>query len=531
MDEKVRYKRLVFIIIALVVLSLFLTACILMSQTKGVDIEEKREWFFEESIQTEKEVHLDNAYILKGEEGVFQFIYEERLYKIQGLIDADYEGVADIIIDGDKIKKICIKPNLKNGTICAYSETELTLFAEEDIHINKKQDIPLYYKDGNSIVQTSWESIVIGASKVDCVMEYGQVCAIVIEETSPKDIRVIIKNKDRIFYDNLYIKKATSNTIINIAKQLEENNKKSIEIKDENGLYICDSNGQALGEMYEGAFCIQSYNEGYVLVNVLPIETYLKYVLPSEMPTDFHEEALKAQAVCARTFAYVHINNQSYAKYGANLDDSTAFQVYHKSGRYSETDKAVEDTTGEVITNEGELITCYYYSTSAGVTNDFSVWGSDTPAYIQMVESKDDNSPFFVWEAYLDVAARKDELGNLKTISVLERNKAGYITKLELMYEKEKIVLEKENEIRKCLGIHLKETHLNNGKIRSDLSMIPSAYFQVEKKEGDKIIIKGAGFGHGIGMSQYGANRLALQGMRYISIIEYYYKGIVVKNV
>ena len=66
MDEKVRYKRLVFIIIALVVLSLFLTACILMSQTKGVDIEEKREWFFEESIQTEKEVHLDNAYILKG---------------------------------------------------------------------------------------------------------------------------------------------------------------------------------------------------------------------------------------------------------------------------------------------------------------------------------------------------------------------------------------------------------------------------------------------------------------------------------
>ena len=67
--------------------------------------------------------------------------------------------------------------------------------------------------------------------------------------------------------------------------------------------------------------------DGYVLVNELPIETYLRYVLPSEMPTYFSYEALKAQAVCARTFAYKQMRQNAYAEYGANLDDSTAYQV------------------------------------------------------------------------------------------------------------------------------------------------------------------------------------------------------------
>lgn len=82
-------------------------------------------------------------------------------------------------------------------------------------------------------------------------------------------------------------------------------------------------------------------DEGYVLINDVPIETYLRYVVPSEMPTKFSYEALKAQAVCARTFAYKQMQGNTYAEYGANLDDSTAFQVYHAASAYEVTDRAV----------------------------------------------------------------------------------------------------------------------------------------------------------------------------------------------
>ena len=161
------------------------------------------------------------------------------------------------------------------------------------------------------------------------------------------------------------------------------------------------------------------------------------------MQISFGHEALKAQAVCARTFAYSQMHNQSYAQFGANIDNTTAFQAYHNTGRYPESDAAVDETAGEVITCNGELITCYYYSTSPGVTNDMSAWESEDNEYIacsgmefsnnlnlrietdfskfiqQQVECYDSGSSFYRWNSVLDVSSIKEEnKGKLINLSI-----------------------------------------------------------------------------------------------------------------
>ncbi|MBQ6811970.1 MAG: SpoIID/LytB domain-containing protein, partial [Agathobacter sp.] len=284
------------------------------------------------------------------------------------------------------------------------------------------------------------------------------------------------------------------------------------------------------------------------------METYVKYVLPSEMQVNFGHEALKAQAVCARTYAYSQMKNQSYARYGANLDDSTAFQVYHNNGRYPETDAAVEETTGEVISCNGKLITCYYYSTSPGVTNDMSSWENTNPAYIDIqgeeqlngldltksddfsaymrdeTESFDKSSPMYRWKAILNLSEIKEtDYGKLESVKITERNDAGYVTGIDLVYEDETINLKNENAIRTILGKYLQETVLNNESVRTNFTMIPSACFEVVEQSGDKVVLRGGGFGHGIGMSQYGAKGMAEAGYRYKDIISYYYENVVVK--
>ena len=112
------------------------------------------------------------------------------------------------------------------------------------------------------------------------------------------------------------------------------------------------------------------------------MEDYIRYVLPSEMPLSFSYEALKAQAVCARTFTYGQMKNDTYARYGANLDDSIAYQAYHATTSYEVTDQAVADTAGMVMTYKGKLADCYYYSTSPGYSENLEVWNAASPGYL-----------------------------------------------------------------------------------------------------------------------------------------------------
>ena len=166
---------------------------------------------------------------------------------------------------------------------------------------------------------------------------------------------------------------------------------------------------------YRGKLEIRAVDGGLLIINQLPVEEYLRYVVPSEMPANYPEEALKAQAICARTYAYGKMLRPGYEEFDAHLDDSTAFQVYHNCGEQEKTTKAIRETAGMVLwTKEGELADTYYYSTSCGRGTGAEIWmdeGETGPNYLSAkqlartaVKSWQEEAPLLTmaWEADRD---------------------------------------------------------------------------------------------------------------------------------
>ncbi len=552
-----KLKKMLFLMIVIVLISLIATGIIvskLMKDTSAVTKEEGP-WFFQQSLETGETVLLDNAFIVSAKGGKITFIHKNETYTVDGKLAEDIYGIADLSVDGKDISKITLKPDTKEGVLTGY--TENTLMLDAQTNLSRNQEVPVYKVLQDGAEQTDWSAFMIGVSKIKCVMQEGQVAAILLEEeVTPQDARVVIKNGDGIFYNNIYVKKVSDQTLISAKEEMQAKNVSALEIADAQGMLLCDANGNSAGEAYEGSFRILQTEQGLVLINIVDMETYLKYVLPSEMPASFEMEALKAQAVCARTYAYAQMHNASYAAYGANMDDSTAFQVYHKQKRSEKTNLAVEETEGEVVSSNGALITCYYYSTSPGVTSDFSVWGPDERDYIAVMgldmanqldlsdngdfsnyirntyDCYDTDSPYYRWQAKLDTTQAKDaQMGLLQSIDIKQRNDAGYAIEVLLNFENGQKTLVKEGEIRSSLGSYLTEIVLNNESVRTDFSSLPSACFEVLGTKEGQITLQGGGFGHGIGLSQYGANSMAKEGFGYKEIVEYYYRHVAVKKI
>ena len=145
---------------------------------------------------------------------------------------------------------------------------------------------------------------------------------------------------------------------------------------------------------YSGALELRAASGGIAVINELPVETYLCGVVPSEMPASYELEALKAQAVCARSYAFRQMTSYGYPEYEAHVNDSTDFQVYNNSERQESSTRAVTETEGQVVRYKGEIATTYYYSTSCGRTTSLEAWGTDPGeggGYLQSVNVCGDN--------------------------------------------------------------------------------------------------------------------------------------------
>ena len=133
---------------------------------------------------------------------------------------------------------------------------------------------------------------------------------------------------------------------------------------------------------YRGRLELVRREDGIVVINELPLEEYLYGVVPGEMPASYPLEALKSQAICARTYAYERLQRAGLPEYGAHVDDSTAFQVYQNLAEQGQTTQAVKETSGQVLFYGEEPAQTYYYSTSCGYGTDLSVWrGTRAEAY------------------------------------------------------------------------------------------------------------------------------------------------------
>ena len=293
---------------------------------------------------------------------------------------------------------------------------------------------------------------------------------------------------------------------------------------------------------YRETLIIGKEKNGWYVVNRLPLEEYLYGVVPSEMPSNYEEEALKAQAVCARTYAWMQMQkNQDSLGIGiAQADDSVSYQVYQNSGESETAKKAVDETKGEILIKDGEPITAYYFSTSHGKTSTNEVWEASAPAsYLKSVECKfDSDMPWYQWKVYFSseqlLKQAKNKLPDasvLEKMEVEETGESDAVLKLKIETDTGGIELKNEYEIREFLSpqnleiVRQDESAVKGGKL------LPSAYFTLEEQQGENekpqgYMIHGGGYGHGVGMSQNGANEMAKLGKDYKEILNYFYQEV-----
>lgn len=296
---------------------------------------------------------------------------------------------------------------------------------------------------------------------------------------------------------------------------------------------------------YAGVIELRAAGEEMVLINELPLETYLEGVVPSEMPASYEPEALKAQAVCARSFACRQMESFGYPEYQAHVNDSTDYQVYGNSKPAESAGEAVRATAGEAVRYQGKVVTTYYYSTSCGRTTNVEAWGTrpgKANAYLQSVEVKGEagdyekDLPWYRWEARIpeEVLSRlireniKEDIGTVEELTVTKRGPGDVALAIQAAGEKGAVTVETENKIRRALGGEGYEIRKQDGTTVSSSKLLPSAFFTV-KKEKDCFVIRGGGYGHGIGMSQNGANEMAKQGMDYREILTLFYQGVTIE--
>jgi stage II sporulation protein D len=371
-----------------------------------------------------------------------------------------------------------------------------------------------------------------------------------------------------------------------------------------------------------------SGDASYNVVNELPLEKYLYAVVSSEMPSSYEEEALKAQAVCARGYALRKINEGAYEDYDADIDDTTSCQVYNNIAETEASINAVNETAGMVAVYNGELIETYFYSTSCGTTcSNTEVWSGESLPYLNSslelsmetdvetganskeqsvmsynssralsadgttLSSEDlfrdfiDNKiytdtveqklPMYRWVvkytseqmketlstsleniitanpdrvsvAYSDQVSSKENadaasliqkgdlstyLDNMENISVTKRGDSGIALDVTLHCSEMDITVSNQYFIRQLFSPELTTIATQEGSTLTGWTMLPSAYFYIEKNEDNSYTLSGGGFGHGVGMSQNGANELAGEGYGYEEILQYYFQGIEVEAV
>lgn len=296
---------------------------------------------------------------------------------------------------------------------------------------------------------------------------------------------------------------------------------------------------------YAGVIELRSTAEGIVIINELSLETYLCGVVPSEMPASYELEALKAQAVCARSYACQQMEDYAYPEYEAHVNDSTDYQVYGNSKQQESSTEAVNATKGETVNYNGEVVTTYYFSTSCGRTTSIEAWGtkaSEKHAYLKSVEvsGKDgdyeEDLAWYRWKAEIPVKTLSDliglntgkDIGTLKNIKVTKRGPGDIALEIKATGEKGSVKVKTENKIRAALGGAGYKIEKQDGTVVDSIKLLPSAFFTI-KKSGDTFVIEGGGFGHGIGMSQNGANEMAKEGKNYKEILELFYQGVTIE--
>ncbi|MBM2837406.1 MAG: putative cell division protein, SpoIID family [Deltaproteobacteria bacterium] len=273
------------------------------------------------------------------------------------------------------------------------------------------------------------------------------------------------------------------------------------------------------GKRYRGKIEIVKDNSSLILINELNLEDYLVGLINQEISSKWPMEAVKAQAVVARTYALYQKNNRKYPTY--DLESTVASQVY--SGIESEDElarQAVKETEGEVAYYNGEMIQALYHSSCGGKTEDaLEVWGKEIPYLKSIKDPHCTEAPNYFWQYNIDMNGLRNRLmrfnggiGEINSVSILKRSRTGRVTSISVRHSNGSFELPGK-DFREALGFE---------NIRStDFTL---------KIKGDSVYFAGSGGGHGVGMCQWGAKGMAEEGKSYKDILKWYYPGVTIKR-
>lgn len=549
-------------------------------------------------------VELSNVWLVEafGNEIKILCGEEEIIYRSASpLQNAISSCIVDLTVEKEVVTGLVVQRDTIEAKVLRIGQDFVEL---EGYGVLELEENSRVYRLYDEAAEVSWADVLVGYTTSDFVLADNKVSAALIQEpVEVTAIRVLIQTSSYggYYHDKLecgsetgfYVSDGIGKTEwleggerVEITPELvkEFGGRIYLGTEAEEGKLSLYNVKRAVGvPSYRGTIEVAVSSEKLLVVNELSLEEYLYGVLPSEMPESFGTEALKAQAVCARSYACNQLLANRYHAYGAHVDDSMNCQVYQNYGESAAAIEAVTATFGRVLSRDGKCITAYYFSCSYGHTSDsYDVWGDDvgtrfagtvqatksstgnlakTADFVQFLDSArewyDEESVWFRWSTVLGtelneqilqrikerqtavpdmilckVSQNGDEMrfeqgeaecfGMLQDIIVAERAGSGLVTKVILVGSEASYLIQKEYNIRYVLA-PMNVVYLQDGSTTSNMNLLPSGYFTVEKGAGF-FSVRGGGHGHGAGMSQYGAKYLAANGKNFEEILRHYYR-------
>lgn len=526
---------------------------------------------------------LFNVWIVENTED--EFIYFYKNYRVTTtkhviLESLEREQVADIQFGLGDLQHLVLKTEKITGKVLKISSEEVEI---EGVGVYPLSENIQYYRLYDRMENVGRNEVPLGYDFTDFVVGEGEVQAgLLVKDEKMENIRVLIKNSN---FDSYYHKEIVLEADVDLEMTYGDDkleisagerfciypdseyfvtNRIYLKPKALTGRTVFHSiernNG---GQGYYGSFELEKREDGILLINEVLLEEYLYAVVPSEMPGYYPLEALKAQAISARTYAYNKMLFSGLSSYGANVDDSSTYQVYNNIKENVNTTAAVKETRGQLLYAENGPAETYYYSTSCGFGTDAGIWNvnnENTLPYLQGKEmtvktsvytaeelkteerfqefiTRTDSSHFeseegwYRWEyehKNLTTIAEKlinrlekypnyvftstdgknwgnQPLGegfNITDIQVKSRGMGGTIEELLVITDKGNFLVKNEYHIRAVLSDGEAKAVLQSGDSYACGNLLPSAFFTINvvKEENKVIAMKLTGGGFGHGV-------------------------------
>lgn len=335
--------------------------------------------------ETEDVSQLDNVWIESGENQKLQaFFYGwERDFDLNQKPGEKLEAnMADLTFEDGYISSISYKTSRIQGRLMGVEDGAFIVDGYGTIPVAENLAI---YQIAPAPKQMSREELKINDIIYDFVLEGDKICGVIYRDYAQETIRVLLHASENLYNQGVVrltaeepftltlgneVKGYGAGVEVEILSEDIGENEAVVKTESADGKIQITSLERSCGTpSYHGNICIQNYDGEMILVNEVSLEDYVAGVIPGEMPASYGIEALKVQAVCARTFGRKALDS-NFKGYPANLDDTVSSQVYNNQLECAESIRAAQETRGQVLKNPEGLTSSYFFSTSCGHTSD-----------------------------------------------------------------------------------------------------------------------------------------------------------------